>query len=60
LLPWPNRRSGNERGLCGSLNLDLVAAIFGCGWFFARAVYVVVALSAIHQALTLRKLIAAA
>ena len=44
---------GLNWGLVGLFGFDLVAAIFGAGSGFARAVYVLVGLSAVWQAIGL-------
>ena len=46
---------GLNWGLVGALNFDLVATLFGEGSALARLVYVVVGLSAIHQAVGLAR-----
>jgi uncharacterized membrane protein YuzA (DUF378 family) len=46
---------GLNWGLVGLANFDLVAAIFGDGSALARAVYVLVGLSALYQILPLTK-----
>ena len=50
---------GLNWGLVGIANFDLVAAIFGSGSMLARLVYAVVGLSAIYQAITIRKTVPA-
>ena len=45
---------GLNWGLVGLFGFDLVAAIFGAGSILSRVVYVLVGLSAIAQAMTLR------
>ncbi|MFH2035243.1 MAG: DUF378 domain-containing protein [Candidatus Zixiibacteriota bacterium] len=42
---------GINWGLVGIANFDLVASIFGTGAWISRAVYALVGLSAIYQAL---------
>ena len=46
---------GLNWGLVGAADFDLVAAIFGDGSALARAVYVLVGLSALYQILPLTK-----
>ena len=48
---------GLNWGLVGLFNFDLVAAIFGAGSGLARAVYVLVGLSAIWQAIGLPRML---
>ena len=50
---------GLNWGLVGSLDFDLVAAIFGDGSALARIVYGLVGLSAIYQIATARQNMAA-
>jgi uncharacterized membrane protein YuzA (DUF378 family) len=45
---------GLNWGLVGLLNFDLVATIFGNGSFLANIVYILVGLSAVYQALSLK------
>lgn len=47
---------GLNWGLVGAFNLDLVAAIFGAGSALARVVYVLVGLSALYQAASVKSL----
>lgn len=47
---------GLNWGLVGAFNFDLVAAIFGEGSALARIVYGLVGLSAIFQAVTIKRL----
>ncbi len=44
---------GLNWGLVGTANFDLVATIFGAGSILAKAVYTLVGLSAVYQALSL-------
>jgi uncharacterized membrane protein YuzA (DUF378 family) len=45
---------GLNWGLVGLLNFDLVAALLGAGSLLAKAVYTLVGLAAVYQALSLR------
>ena len=45
---------GLNWGLVGAFEFDLVAAIFGAGSPAARVVYILVGLSAVYQALSVR------
>ena len=45
---------GLNWGLVGVANFDLVATLFGAGSILARAVYTLVGLAAVYQALSLR------
>ena len=45
---------GLNWGLVGLLNFDLVAAIFGSGSPLANIVYILVGLSALYQAMSLK------
>lgn len=45
---------GLNWGLVGVANFDLVAALFGAGSILAKAVYTLVGVSAIYQALSLK------
>jgi hypothetical protein len=45
---------GLNWGLVGLLNFDLVAALLGAGSILAKAVYTLVGLAAVYQALSLR------
>jgi len=51
---------GLNWGLVGLFGFDLVAAIFGAGAALARAVYVLVGLSAVWQAVQIPKVLASA
>jgi uncharacterized membrane protein YuzA (DUF378 family) len=45
---------GLNWGLVGLANFDLVAALFGVGSILAKAVYTLVGLAAVYQAVSLR------
>ncbi|MGE0480092.1 MAG: DUF378 domain-containing protein [Phycisphaerae bacterium] len=45
---------GLNWGLVGLANFDLVAAIFGAGTILANAVYTLVGVAAVYQAVSLR------
>ncbi len=45
---------GLNWGLVGLFNFDLVAALLGAGSLLAKAVYTLVGLAAVYQALSLR------
>jgi len=45
---------GLNWGLVGVANFDLVAALLGAGSMLAKAVYTLVGLAAVYQALSLR------
>jgi len=45
---------GLNWGLVGVANVDLVAAVLGAGSVLAKAVYTLVGLAAVYQALSLR------
>jgi len=45
---------GLNWGLVGTANFDLVATLFGAGSILAKAVYTLVGLAAVYQALSLR------
>jgi len=45
---------GLNWGLVGVANFDLVAALFGAGSILAKAVYTLVGLSALYQAVSLK------
>lgn len=45
---------GLNWGLVGAFNFDLVAAILGSGSAMARIVYILVGLSALYQALSVK------
>jgi uncharacterized membrane protein YuzA (DUF378 family) len=45
---------GLNWGLVGLANFDLVATLFGAGAILAKAVYMLVGLAAVYQALSLR------
>ena len=45
---------GLNWGLVGLANFDLVATLFGAGAIMAKAVYTLVGLAAVYQALSLR------
>ena len=49
---------GLNWGLVGLFGFDLVAAIFGAGAALARIVYVLVGLSAVWQAVQIRRVMA--
>jgi uncharacterized protein len=45
---------GLNWGLVGTANFDLVATLFGAGSILAKAVYTLVGLAAVYQALSLQ------
>lgn len=45
---------GLNWGLVGVANLDLVAALFGTGSILAKAVYALVGVAAVYQAISLK------
>jgi len=45
---------GLNWGLVGTAHFDLVATIFGAGSVLARAVYVLVGVAAVYQAISLK------
>lgn len=47
---------GLNWGLVGTANFDLVAALFGAGSLLSKAVYTLVGLAAIYQAVSLKSI----
>jgi len=45
---------GLNWGLVGAANFDLVASLFGAGSILAKVVYMLVGMSAIYQAISLK------